>query len=191
MFTGIINNIGVIKDKRKVLGGLKFRIDCKIKGLKISDSISINGVCHTVTKKDSAGFEVISIPETIKKTTMPVLKIKDKVNLETSLKAGDDIGGHFVYGHIDDTGIIDEIRTEKGTREYFIKLKNKYKNLVVSHGSIAVNGVSLTIADINNTKDLIIKTAIIPYTYKKTTFKELKVNDKVNIEFDYLLKKRY
>lgn len=197
MFTGIIEETGIISAKKKVSEGFRFRVKSKktVKKLAVSDSVCINGVCHTVTAKAKNEFEFTSVHETLKKTNIGLLKTGDKVNLESSLTLNKKIGGHFVFGHIDDTGTIISIKQvkpankkESNNWEYRIRIHKKHLPFIISVGSIAVNGVSLTVAELSKPKGnyFEIKTAIIPYTYSHTTFNNLKVNDKVNLEFDFL-----
>lgn len=194
MFTGIVEETGTVTNKIKVREGYLFRVRSRkvSKKLKVSGSVSINGVCHTVAAKKGDEFEFISVHETLKKTNLGGIKIYDEVNLESSFRAGDEIGGHFVFGHIDDVGVVSSVKQLKNSDnyEFMIKLKSKYKKYIIPVGSISVNGVSLTVAEIfsspKQAKNFEIKVAIIPYTYKNTSFKNLKAGDKVNIEFDFL-----
>ncbi|HEY3249796.1 MAG TPA: riboflavin synthase [Ignavibacteria bacterium] len=198
MFTGIVQEIGTITKKTKINEGYKFRVKCRsiAKQLGISNSISINGVCHTVETKSKNEFEFTSMHETLKKTNIGLLNTSDEVNLEPSLSIGDKLGGHFVFGHVDDTGVITKIkRISSGTRDeksdnwvYWIKIPKKHHKFVIQVGSIAVDGVSLTVADIKKPQGNFfeIKVAIIPFTINHTIFKNHKVNDKVNLEFDFL-----
>jgi riboflavin synthase len=199
MFSGIIEETGKVTGKKMIQEGIRFRIKCRklAKGLKISDSVAINGVCHTITKKQKDVFEFVTMHETLKKTNLGELELNGEVNLENSLKLGEQIGGHFVFGHIDDTGVITSIKQIKADKnskeesdnwEYIIKLHKKYFPNVIYVGSIAVDGVSLTVAEVHPIKGnyFTLKVAIIPYTYNHTTFKNYRVNEKVNIEFDFL-----
>jgi riboflavin synthase len=197
MFTGIVEEIGIIASKKKVSEGYRFKVKSKIvaKDLAKSDSVSINGVCHTVSSKSKVEFEFTSIHETLKKTNIGGLNIGDEVNLESSLTFAKKIGGHFVFGHIDDTGTISSIEQikRKGSKksdnwEYRIKINRKHYPYVIYVGSIAVNGVSLTVAGINKPRGdyFEIMVAIIPYTYNNTTFKNLNPGQRVNLEFDFL-----
>lgn len=197
MFTGIIEETGIISSKKKVSEGYKFRVKSKsvAKKLSLSDSVCINGVCHTVTGKSKNEFEFSSVHETLKKTTIGSLNVADEVNLEGSLTLNKKIGGHFVFGHIDDTGIVTsiiQIKSKNKKRsdnwEYRIRINKKHYPFVIYVGSIAVNGVSLTVAEVTKPKGgfFEIKVAIIPYTYRHTTLKNLKLNEKVNLEFDFL-----
>jgi riboflavin synthase len=196
MFTGIVEEIGKVSAKEKISEGYRFRIKSKkiIKKLKVSDSVCINGVCHTVTGKSKNEFEFVTMHETLKKTNLGLLKSGDGVNLENSLVIGQQIGGHFVLGHIDDTGTVTSVKLvnskDKKSKnwEYWIKIDKKHSDFVIYVGSIAVNGVSLTVAELKKSKGKFfdIKVAIIPYTYDNTNFGTLKPGDKVNLEFDFL-----
>lgn len=197
MFTGIVAEIGIVVKKTKINEGFKFRVRSKQVARKLakSDSVCINGVCHTVTTKSKTEFEFTSMHETLKKTNIGELNTGDEVNLEGSLTLNKKIGGHFVFGHIDDTGVVTEVRQIKAEKkkdsdnwEYRIKIHKKHAQYVIYVGSIAVNGVSLTVAEVTKPKGnyFDIKVAIIPYTYNETTFGEMKKGDRVNLEFDFL-----
>src|SRR4030095_780732 len=197
MFTGIIEETGKISSKRKTNEGFRFKVRSKksFKKRDESDSVSINGVCHTVTSKSKNEFEFTSVHETLKKTNIGLLEPGDDVNLESSLTLNKKIGGHFVFGHIDDTGVLTSIKesrraNKKGSknREFRIRINKKHLKFVINVGSIAVNGVSLTIAEISKPKGNFfeIKMSIIPYTFSHTTNKKLKVGDKVNLEVDII-----
>jgi riboflavin synthase len=199
MFSGIVEEMGVITGKTKIPEGFKFRVKAKkiFRGLKKADSIAINGVCHTIVKKLKNEFEFVSMHETLKKTNIGELDLKSKVNLERSLHVGSELGGHFVFGHIDDTGIITDIKQVRDNTEpeeksdnweYYVKIDKKYFQYVIYVGSIAIDGVSLTVAEVLPVQNehFIIKVAIIPYTYHNTRFKNYRINDTVNIEFDFL-----
>lgn len=188
MFTGIIEEIGVIKHIEKIKNNVEFTIDANFSSqLYQRQSIAINGTCLTVEESNNCNFKVTAIKETLDKTNLAYLKIKDKVNLEQALLANSRLDGHFVQGHIDQVGKCIKILDEgKSWRVSFVIHKNS-NLLIVNKGSIAINGVSLTIAQVkNNKKSSIVDVAIIPYTYKNTTLKYLKQEDKVNIEFDIL-----
>lgn len=199
MFTGIIEELGVVTSKEKITEGYKFRIKAgkTLKRLKVSDSISINGACHTVTSKSKNEFEFVTMHETLKKTNLGKLKEKDTVNLENTLRLGGELGGHFVLGHIDDTGFITSIKqikkksktkSKSNNWEVKIKVHKKFKKYLINVGSIAIDGVSLTVAKIYPPKKnyFEVKVAIIPYTYTHTNFHNYKPGDKVNLEFDFL-----
>lgn len=197
MFTGIVEEKGKVVKKTKINEGFKFRVRSKLVGKKLakSDSVSINGVCHTVTTRGKTEFDFVSMHETLKKTNIGELNEGDEVNLEGSLTMNKKLGGHFVAGHVDDTGIITEVNQIKAVKkedsdnwEYRIKIHKRHAKYVIYVGSIAVDGVSLTVAEVTKPKGnyFDIKVAIIPYTYNNTSFGKYKAGDRVNLEFDFL-----
>ena len=182
MFTGIIKSIGVVKTMIKEGSNLKLEISSSIsKDLKVDESVSHNGVCLTIIKSNKKSHWVQVIKETLDKTTLSEIKLNDPINLERSIKANELLGGHIVQGHVDTVLEIQEIKQQKGSDEWWIKIKKKYKLLVIPQGSICINGVSLTIADIRPTA---IKVCLIPFTLKHTNLQYLKSGDRVNVEFD-------
>lgn len=188
MFTGIIEGLGIIKkfDKNtKTRSAAKMQVDLGklAKGLKAGHSVAINGVCLTVTKisKNHAEFEMIG--ETIKKTDLDALELGDKVNIERSLKVGERMEGHFVLGHIDDIGKIIKIEKKPTEIKFWIELPKDLARYVVKKGSIAIDGISLTLVDVIKNK---ISVCIIPHTMKITNLGSKKIGDKVNIETDVL-----
>jgi len=188
VFTGIIEGLGTIKklDKNtKIRSAAKMQVDLGklAKGLKAGHSVAINGVCLTVTKisKNQAEFEMIG--ETIKKTDLDALELGDKVNIERSLKVGERMEGHFVLGHIDDIGKIIKIEKKPTEIKFWIELPKDLARYVVKKGSIAIDGISLTLVDVIKNK---ISVCIIPHTMKITNLGSKKIGDKVNIETDVL-----
>jgi len=184
MFTGIIENIGIIQDI-KYKKGKEFSIKANFSNeLKLGDSVSVNGVCQTVTAKFNDFFICYASEETLKVTNLNELNNNSKVNLERSLKLGDRLDGHFVYGHVDTTCIL--ISKTSNNESFILKFKSpKNHKYIVNKGSIAINGISLTVYQ----KDLdSFKVMVIPHTYNNTNLKGIKVNNKVNIEFDVLSK---
>jgi len=187
MFTGIIEETGKIIGINRTASGtsLKIKTDKIYSDAKLGDSISINGVCLSVTdiKQKSLSFDVIE--ESLRRTTLSGLKINDPVNLERSLRADSKIGGHFVSGHIDYKGRIDEILKGQEGVGFKVFLPNEFSNLVAEKGSIALDGVSLTVAKVEK-KSFIVY--LIPHTLKVTTLGNKKRGDFVNIEIDLLSK---
>jgi riboflavin synthase len=186
VFTGIIEGLGTIKkfDKNtKTRSAAKMQVDLGklAKGLKAGHSVAINGVCLTVTKisKNQAEFEMIG--ETLKKTDLGALESGDKVNIERSLKVGERMEGHFVLGHIDDIGKIIKIEKKPTEIKFWIELPKALAKYVVKKGSIAIDGISLTLVDVIKNK---ISVCIIPHTMKITNLGSKKIGDKVNIETD-------
>ena len=184
MFTGIIESIGKVKNIEKDGKNYHFTFQSDIsKNLKIDQSVAHNGVCLTVTSQNNMEHQVTAIYETIQKTNMSSLKIGSLVNLERCLKIGDRLDGHMVQGHVDDTIVCTKINEEDGSWRIGFEGENLNEKLIVDKGSICINGTSLTVAKINNK---FVEVAIIPYTYENTNFKQLKLNDMVNIEYDIL-----
>ena len=184
MFTGIIESIGKVENIEKDGENYHFTFQSDIsKNLKIDQSVAHNGVCLTVTSQNNIEHQVTAIYETIQKTNMSSLKIGSLVNLERCLKIGDRLDGHMVQGHVDDTVVCTKINEEDGSWRIGFEGENLNEKLIVDKGSICINGISLTVAKINKN---FVEVAIIPYTFENTNFKQLKINDKVNIEYDIL-----
>ena len=184
MFTGIIESIGLIKAIQKQGENYHYTVTSDIsKELKIDQSVAHNGVCLTITSCNNLDHKVTAIKETIQKTNMSHWKIGQIVNLERCLKIGERLDGHMVQGHVDDTIKCSSICEEGGSWRIAFEGKNINPRLIVDKGSICINGVSLTVVKV--AKDFL-EVAIIPYTYENTNFKELKVNNLVNIEYDIL-----
>ena len=185
MFTGIIQNIGSLVSYTN--GELEISTTLDLSDCKIGSSICCNGVCLTATeinfRDEQYIFKVNVGEETHKRTNLSNEELA-KINIEKSLKIGDEISGHFVYGHVDCTTNITNIKKLNNSWEFFFQnFKNKDKNFIVDKGSIAINGISLTIAKQDNSNFSI---SVIPHTFDNTNLQYLKVQDLVNIEFDYL-----
>ena len=188
MFTGIVQNLGIVTNYSN--GELEVSTSLDLSDCKIGSSICCNGVCLTATDINFIDnqyiFKVNVGEETQQRTNFSKNTFNElaKINIEKSLKIGDEISGHFVYGHIDCTTIITNIIKLDNSWEFnFKNLKNKDKNFIVEKGSIAINGISLTIAKVDNNY---FSTSVIPHTFDNTNLKYLKEQDLVNIEFDYL-----
>jgi len=197
MFTGIIQNLGRIVNfsnlKEKTF---TVETELNLSTCKIGSSICCDGICLTIISikknKKKYLFQINVSEETLKRSTIKYWKNNSLINIEKSLKVGDELSGHFVYGHIDCIGKIYKINKLKSSWNYYFLLnKNffKYSNkLIVEKGSISINGVSLTVSNLNKN---IFCISIIPHTFKSTNFKFLKNNDFVNIEFDMLARYIY
>lgn len=192
MFTGIIEDLGevsyVSSKSKNTQASLRIRIDIGrlSKGLKSGSSLSVNGACLTITNlhKHEASFDLIE--ETVARTCLKLLKVRDKVNLERSLKVGDRLEGHLVLGHIDGIGKIDKILKCASQTKIWFKLENTgLLDLIVPKGSIAIDGISLTVVDITRET---ISVALIPYTLTHTTLGFKAVGDYVNLETDIMSK---
>ncbi len=188
MFTGIVVGTGKVKKitkKTKNRSAIQMIVDLGkyAKGLKIGESVSLNGVCLTVTnlKKNLGKFEMID--ETTKKTDLGNLKIGSTVNIERSLKAGDGLEGHFVLGHVDGVGILKKIQKKPKEVQIWFEVPKKLSRYIVKKGSIAIDGISFTVV---NVKKNLVSVCLIPHTVKVTNFKTKKIGDKINIETDIL-----
>jgi riboflavin synthase len=185
MFTGIITEVGVIDSINNSSGGavLKIRASGSAKELKINDSVSINGACQTVVKKSNDSFEVVAVEETQKKTTLGSLRKGEKTNIELAMRLNDRLGGHLVLGHVDCVGKITKIKKLSSSWLVSVKVPSSFRKYIIPVGSIAIDGVSLTVAD--QQKDSVV-VSIIPHTFENTIFKNKSVNDSVNLEFDLI-----
>jgi riboflavin synthase len=185
MFTGLVEEVGRIERIVKTKGGLSIAISADIitSDLKIGDSVNVNGVCQTVVSVSKNLFEVDTIGETLSKTTLGKLKKQERVNLERALLPTTRMGGHFVLGHTDTTGQILNIHSSQEGNSLKIKYSKEFSIYLVNVGSIAIDGISLTVAENNNDTFM---AAVIPHTWAETNLKYKKNGDLVNLEFDIL-----
>jgi len=183
MFTGIIENLSEIKEIVEEGDNLSISFYSKITDeLKIDQSVSHNGICLTVVKIDNNIYNVTAIKETILKSSIKNWKVGDLINIERAMKLGDRLDGHMVQGHVDQIATCKKIIEENGSW-YFDFEYDKSDNLTIEKGSIAINGVSLTVVNSNQNT---FSVAIIPYTYNHTNFKNISIGDLVNLEFDMI-----
>jgi len=188
MFTGIVQGVGKIKKISKTTkkrSAIQMLIDLGKhgKGLKIGQSVALNGVCLTVTRLSKSGCIFEMIEETTKKTDLGNLKPGEIVNIERSLKADARLEGHFVLGHVDGVGIIKKIQKKPSEIQIWFEVPKKLTRYIVKKGSIAIDGISLTVVDIKNN---LASVCLIPHTLEVTNFKTKNIGDKVNIETDIL-----
>lgn len=185
MFTGIIERLGKIESITQENSNFHFTISSGIENeLYIDQSVAHNGVCLTIVELKDDSYVVTAIKETMIKTNLGDLSAGDEINLERAAISGQTrMDGHIVQGHVDGTSICTKISDENGSWYFTFQLNDDNRSLVVNKGSVCINGVSLTVVD--PTKDEF-SVAIIPYTYEHTNFKNLKVGDKVNLEFDII-----
>lgn len=192
MFTGIIETIGKIIKIEQEKENINYYIESSITPfLKIDQSLAHNGVCLTVVWLENEIYKVTAVKETLDKTALKNWKINDLINLERALKVGDRLDGHFVQGHVDEVGVCRAISNENGSWKFIFEYDKNSKNINIEKGSIAINGVSLTVFEVKmNTFSV----AIIPYTYENTNFSKIAINQEVNLEFDvigkYILKSK-
>ena len=189
MFSGIVEEAATVVGLEQDKGNLHITLECSFTDeLKVDQSVSHNGVCLTVVKKEGKSYTVTAIKETLEKSNLGLLKIGDKVNLERSMMINGRLDGHIVQGHVDQTAKCIEVKEADGSWYYtfqyaFDKEKAKQGYMTVEKGSVTVNGVSLTVV---NSKDDKFSVAIIPYTYEFTNFHQIGEGTVVNLEFDIL-----
>lgn len=187
MFTGIVEEVGKVEKFTRLTNGARLMISCSevVDGTNVGDSIAVDGVCQTVVSLDNKSFSVDISDETLSVTTFEHIKIGDSVNLERALTLSKRLGGHIVTGHVD--GVAKVVDIEKNDKFYrmHVKLNDKLSKYVVSKGSVAINGISLTVASVCGDD---ISCAIIPHTYLNTNLKNIKSGDNINIEVDIMAK---
>ena len=185
MFTGIIHTSGVIESLERLDAGARLRIQASddVRFAR-GESVAVNGVCLTVIPNGDSVITEIS-NETLTRTTLGSLGSGARVNLERALSVGDRVGGHFVQGHIDTTGILISRKSEGDFAVYRWSFPREFSELVVSKGSIAVDGVSLTVIDPDESS---FAAALIPETLRRTTLGTARIGDRVNLEFDMIAK---
>lgn len=185
MFTGLIEEVGKISAIRSGQNSYQFSIKANVvlEDVKIGDSICTNGACLTLTEVTSQGFTVDVMSETVEKTNFSELKIGSKVNLERALRLSDRLGGHLVSGHIDGIGKIKAIHKDDIAWRIHISASQAILDQMLDKGSIAIDGISLTIIKVKNDS---FEVSIIPHTAKETTLLAKKINDTVNLETDMI-----
>lgn len=187
MFTGLVEEMGTVKSISRRTGFIELTISGKkvMEDMKKGDSVSVNGVCLTVTSNQLpvTSFRVDVGAETLRRTNLGELRIGEKVNLERALRVGERLGGHFVTGHIDGIGIIKKKIKEGETFLFEIEAPDEITNYIIPKGSIALDGISLTIVDFSKNR---FSVSIIPHTLEVTTLGLKKIGDKVNLEADLI-----
>ena len=188
MFTGIVEELGTVKSILRHGHNMLFKIRAQkvLEGTNIGDSISVNGACLTVVKKEPQELTFEAIPETIKISNLGSLKLSEKVNLERSLKLGDRLSGHFVTGHVDCMGSIRRRSYLNSNLCFEIAVADKFIKYCIPKGSVSIDGISLTLVNVRSNSFTVY---VIPHTLKNTTLGFKGPSDKVNIEFDILAKR--
>ncbi|MDX1586754.1 MAG: riboflavin synthase [Balneolaceae bacterium] len=182
MFTGIVEEVGIVKEIKTMEGGKEFSIEASFTGeCHVDESIAVNGVCLTVVSFDEKSFHVQAVSETLRKTNLGNLELNGEVNLERSLTLDKAIEGHIMQGHVDTTGTLKKIEKEGADILITVEYPEEYRDLIVGRGSIAIDGISLTVARESGNKCVV---AIIPYTWDYTNLKSKELGDPLNIEFD-------
>lgn len=187
MFTGIIEETGTISRIKRGTVSASLRIEASrvISDVRTGDSINTNGVCLTVTSFDAHGFEVDVMAETMRLTNLHKLVPGEKVNLERALRLSDRLGGHLVSGHVDGTGTVTNLRREENATWVTIETSPAITRYIVAKGSVAIDGISLTVVDTDKTS---FRVSIIPHTGEETTLLKKKAGDILNIECDMTAK---
>jgi riboflavin synthase len=185
MFTGIISDIGRIVSVRPDNGGLAIRVEAPVTAREaaVDESVSVNGVCQTIVSCTATSFDVQAVEETLVKTTFRGLRAGTRVNLELPVRLQDRLGGHLVQGHVDTTGRIVGISTDGLQRLVTVEFPHEFRKYVIPVGSIAVDGISLTVASLRENR---LTVAVIPHTVDRTTLAEKGQGDEVNLEFDLI-----
>jgi riboflavin synthase len=184
MFTGLIEALGEVAELKPTPAGLRLRLTSAMAPeLSPGDSLAVNGVCLTVVSADADGIHADVSPETMRVTSLGALKRGAVVNLERPLRADARLGGHFVQGHIDATGTLEEIRQDGDSYWITIRFPPLLAPYIVRKGSIAVDGISLTVAGVD---ERLFDVQIIPFTWEHTNLRAIKAGDHVNIECDIL-----
>lgn len=188
MFTGIVEETGKITGISNQNSNTILNVSCSFTDeLKINQSVSHNGVCLSVFEIKDGYYQVCAVKETMVKSNLNCLEIGSLINLERCMKAGDRFDGHFVQGHVDCTLDCVQVQDLNGSWKFSFKFDKTHQKYLIPQGSIAINGVSLTISKIN-TEENFFNVDIIPYTFNNTNLKDIEINSKLNIEFDILAK---
>lgn len=184
MFTGLVDDVGRVTNVAVSGAGRELRIESRYRDLADGESIAINGACLTVLTRGDEWFSVAAVETTLGRTTMGDWKAGRRVNLERALRVGDRLGGHFVQGHVDGVATVEEVRQQGDARLVDLALPPGLAELMVQHGSVAVDGVSLTVNDLPAPGTL--QLSLIDYTLRHTTLGELARGDRVHVEADML-----
>jgi riboflavin synthase len=183
LFSGIIEGLGEVAAMRRLAGDAELRLASPFRGLVLGESIAVNGACMTVAARRGSTFSVIVSAESLRRTTLGALRPGSRVNLERSLRVSDRLSGHFVFGHVDAVGALASVRPEGGSALYRFSVPAGLDRFLVEKGSIAVDGVSLTVFDCARRSFTV---AVIPHTAAATTLGTMRPGTKVNVETDML-----
>lgn len=186
MFTGLVEEVGYIRDPRPLENGRAFRVEAFAvrEGMAVGDSVAVDGVCLTVAALVPGGFEVQAVATTLERTTLGEYEAGRRVNLERALRLGDRLGGHLVQGHVDGVGTVRSVNPLGELVLIDVVVPAEVAEVTVLHGSIAVNGVSLTVNDLREKG--VVGLSIIPYTWEHTALSDLQPGERVNLEGDLI-----
>jgi riboflavin synthase len=182
MFTGLVDDVGVIERVERTPAGRELRILSGYAGLTDGESISVNGACLTVRESGAGWFSVAAVVTTLGRTTIGDWTVGRRVNLERAMRLGDRLGGHLVQGHVDDVGMVEEIRRQEDALLVDVRLPPELEPLMVPHGSVAIDGVSLTVNALPAPG--LLQLSLIEFTWMHTTLGELRTGDRVHVEAD-------
>jgi len=187
MFTGLIQDVGKIQSIEPAQGGVRLTVSSRLNlaAVKIGDSVSVDGVCLTVVRMSGITFTVEVSPETLRRSTLSAAGQGQSVNLETALRMSDPLGGHLVSGHVDGTGEVLEAMPEGNSWRYRFRVPREIGRYLVEKGSVAVDGISLTVAECGDEE---FSASVIPHTAQSTTLGQKKPGDRVNLENDIIAK---
>jgi len=187
MFTGLIQDVGKIQSIEPAQGGVRLTVSSRLNlaAVKIGDSVSVDGVCLTVVRMSGITFTVEVSPETLRRSTLSAAAQGRPVNLETALRMSDPLGGHLVSGHVDGTGEVLEAMPEGNSWRYRFRVPREIGRYLVEKGSVAVDGISLTVAECGDEE---FSASVIPHTAQSTTLGQKKPGDRVNLENDIIAK---
>ena len=184
MFTGIVEEVGTVAAVTPLAGGRRVRIACSFAGaLRVDESVAVDGVCLTVVAQDADGFEATAVEETLSKTALGDRAAGDGVNLERALVLGSRLDGHLVQGHVDTTGVVDAVEALADSHLVRVRYPVEHAAYLIPRGSICVDGVSLTVARLDEPPGTF-ALALIPHTWENTTAARWAEGDRVNLEFD-------
>ena len=187
MFTGIVRELGRVAAAEGGAEGVRLVLDAPLTaaGSEVGDSVSVNGCCLTAEAVESGAITIHAVPETLARTTLGTLRAGDAVNLELAVRAGEPLGGHYVQGHVDAVGRVQSVEAEGEGLRVFVEAPDDVLRYCVEKGSITVDGVSLTVAELG---DDAFAVALVPHTLAATTLSELRPGQQVNLEADVLAK---
>ena len=184
MFTGLVDDVGIVERVERTRAGRELGISSRYTGLSNGESIAVNGACLTVNESGPGWFNVAAVVTTLGRTTIGEWEVGRKVNLERAMRLGDRLGGHLVQGHVDDVGRIEEIRRLEDALLVDVRMPEALESLMIPHGSVAVDGVSLTVNALPAPG--ILQLSLIEYTWTHTTLGDLRVGDRVHLEGDMM-----
>ena len=184
MFTGLVDDVGVVERVERTEAGRELRVSSRYRGLGSGESVAVNGACLTVREHGDGWFTVAAIVTTLERTTIASWEVGRRVNLERAMKLGDRLGGHIVQGHVDAVGVVEAVRRREDALLVDVRIPDELEPLMVPHGSVAVDGVSLTVNALPAPG--ILQLSLIEYTWTHTTLGALRPGDAVHVEADMI-----